>query len=137
MFLPEANQPAEILLVEDDPMLARSLEAVLRRDGYPVVLAASGRAAMDLITKRRVALVISDIFMPEGDGLELLNFLRRLTPHPPLVAMSGAGDGRIGNMLKVAGALGAARILAKPFSPTQLLALVRELIGAPELGLVE
>jgi CheY-like chemotaxis protein len=137
MFLPETNLPAEILLVEDDAALARALEAVLRRDGYPVVLATNGRAAMDCITKHRVALVISDIFMPDGDGLELLNFLRRLTPHPPLVAMSGAGDGRVGNMLKVAGALGAARILAKPFSPSQLLTLVRELIGPAAPGLVK
>ena len=131
MLLPEPSLPAEILLVEDDPALARALETVLRRDGYPVVVAANGRVAMDVVTKRRVALVISDIFMPDGDGLELLNFLRRLTPHPPLVAMSGAGDGRVGNMLQVAGALGAARILAKPFSPSQMLALVRELIGPP------
>jgi DNA-binding response OmpR family regulator len=131
MFLPEPSQIPEILLVEDDPSLARSLAAVLTRYGYPVVVAAHGRAAMDVIARRRVALVISDIFMPEGDGLELLNFIRRLTPHPPLVAMSGAGDGRVGNMLKVAGALGAARILAKPFAPSQLLALVRELIGPP------
>jgi len=131
MFLPEPSQTAEILLVEDDPALARALETVLKREGYPVVVAAHGRAAMDVVSQRRVALVISDIFMPEGDGLELLNFLRRLTPHPPLVAMSGAGDGRVGNMLKVAGALGAARILPKPFAPSQLLALVQELIGPP------
>lgn len=131
MFLPEPSQVPEILLVEDDPSLARALATVLRRDGYPVVVAAHGRAAMDVIARRRVALVVSDIFMPEGDGLELLNFIRRLTPHPPLVAMSGAGDGRVGNMLKMAGALGAARILAKPFAPAQLVALVRELIGPP------
>jgi len=130
-MLSETNQAAEILLVEDDPGLARALEVVLRREGYPVVLATDGQAAMDLIIKRRVALVISDIFMPEGDGFELLNFLRRLTPHPPLVAMSGAGDGRVSNILEIASALGATRILAKPFATAQLLALVHELIGPP------
>jgi len=47
------------------------------------------------------------------------------------VAMSGAGSGRLGNVLEIAGALGAARILPKPFAPSQLTALVRELIGPP------
>jgi len=131
MFLPEPDLPAEVLLVEDDRALSRALEAVLRRDGYPVVVATNGRAAMDAIARHRIVLVISDIFMPEGDGLELLNFLRLLNPRPPIVAMSGAGSGRLGNMLEIAGALGAARILPKPFAPSQLLALVRELIGPP------
>jgi CheY-like chemotaxis protein len=134
MFLPELDLPAEILLVEDDPALARALEVVLQRDGYQVVHAPHGRAAINIIARHRVVLVISDIFMPGGDGLELLNFLRRITPAPPIVAMSGVADGRLGNMLKVAGALGAARILAKPFAPSQLLGLVRELIGPPVLA---
>jgi CheY-like chemotaxis protein len=131
MFLPESNLPAEILLVEDDPALVRALSAVLRRSGYEVAVATHGRAAMDFLTKQRVSLVISDIFMPDGDGIELLNFLRRLTPHPPVITMSGGSESGVGNMLKVAGALGAARILAKPFSPGQLLSLVQELIGPP------
>lgn len=117
--------------MEDDPALSRVLEVVLRRAGYPVVLATNGRAAMDAIARHRVVLVISDIFMPEGDGLELLNFLRLLKPRPPIVAMSGAGVGRLGNMLEMAGALGAARMLPKPFAPSELLALVRELVGPP------
>jgi CheY-like chemotaxis protein len=134
MFLPETSQPAEILLVDDDAAISRALESILRQAGYAVVCAKHGRAAIDLIAKRHVALVISDIFMPDGDGLELLNFLRRLTPRPPVVAMSGAVDGRIGNMLKVAGALGAERVLQKPFTPIQLLVLVRELIGYPAVS---
>ena len=134
MFLPEPALPAEILLVEDDPALARSLEVVLRRDGYQVVHAPHGRAAINIIARHRVVLVISDIFMPGGDGLELLNFLRRIKPRPPIMAMSGAGDSRLGNMLKIAGDLGAARILAKPFAPSQLIGLVRELIGPPALS---
>jgi DNA-binding NtrC family response regulator len=131
MFLPEPDLPAEVLVVDDDCALSRALEAVLRRDGYPVVIATNSRAAMDAIARHRIVLVISDIFMPEGDGLELLNFLRQLNPRPPIVAMSGAGVGRLGNILEIAGALGAARILPKPFAPSQLLGLVRELIGPP------
>jgi two-component system nitrogen regulation response regulator GlnG len=86
---------------------------------------------MDFLAKQRVALVISDIFMPEGDGIELLTFLRRVTPQPLVMAMSGSGTLRVNSMLKMAGVLGAARTLAKPFQTAQFLGLVQELIGLP------
>jgi DNA-binding NtrC family response regulator len=120
--------PASILLVEDDVGLGRALAEVLRRHGYDVSVAENGRTAMEFLSRQRVALVISDIFMPEADGIELLGFLRRLTPPTPLVAMSGAGVQRV-SMLRVAGALGATRTLPKPFDLAQFLGLVRELIG--------
>lgn len=131
MAEPRANSGRRILLVEDDAALAGSLTRLLQRSGYEVFLAVHGRAAIDFVTRQRVDLIISDLFRPEADGIELINFLRRLTPHPPLLAMSGAGKGRIANMLQVAGALGAARLLEKPFTTEQLLSLVGELIGPP------
>ena len=130
MATAELNR-ASILLVEDDPSLGRSLADLLRRSGYEVSIATNGRAAMDFLSKQRVALVISDIFMPEGDGIELLGFLRRITPQPPVLAMSGSGALRVNSMLKMAGVLGAARTLAKPFQMMEFLGMVRELIGLP------
>ena len=131
MFLPENEPRTEVLLVDDDVPLARAMGELLRRYGYTVALVHHGRDAMDFVTRHRVALVISDIFMPEADGLELLGLLRRCVPCPPFVAMSGAGSYRINDMLKTAAMLGAARTLAKPFEPVQLFRLVEELIGPP------
>jgi DNA-binding response OmpR family regulator len=108
--------PNHILLVDDDVQLARSIAELLRRHGYEVALAHQGKAAMKYLATSRVALVISDIFMPDCDGIELL-------------AMSGSSTTRVTGMLKIAAALGAARTLPKPFEPSVLLALVRELIG--------
>ncbi len=130
MATAEPNR-ASILLVEDDSALGRSLAELLRRQGYDVSVATTGRAAMDFLAKQHVALVISDIFMPEGDGIELLNFLRRITPQPLVMAMSGSGALRVNSMLKMAGVLGAARTLAKPFQSVQFLGMVKELIGVP------
>lgn len=127
----ESTPPAQILLVEDDVALSRTLAEYLRRHGYTVELAHQGREAMRLLAKQRVALVISDIFMPDGDGIELLSLLRRCTPTPAVLAMSGAGMGRVEGMLKMASVLGATRTLAKPFNPAQLLRLVHDLIGPP------
>jgi DNA-binding response OmpR family regulator len=123
--------PASILLVEDDVSLGKALAEMLRRHGYEVNVVHNGRAAMDFLARRRVALIISDIFMPEGDGIELLNFLRRITPQPLVMAMSGSGALRVNSMLKMAGVLGAARTLSKPFEMVQFLGMVRELIGLP------
>lgn len=121
----------DILLVDDDESLARTLADLLRRHGYRVMLAHQGREAMKLLKRGQVSLVISDIFMPDCDGIELLNQLRRLTPTTPLLAMSGANSVRVTGMLEVAAALGAVRTIAKPFASAALIALVEELIGPP------
>ncbi len=129
MPAPEAHSSPKILLVDDDRQLAGGLAEYLQRHGYEVLLAHQGRDAMNLLARQRFALVISDIFMPEGDGIELLSLLRRCTPAPAVLAMSGGGLGQIGGMLRIASVLGATRTLAKPFHPAHLLRLVQELIG--------
>ncbi len=126
---PEVSPPPRILLVDDDDLLAESLAEYLRRHGYAVQVACEGRMAMDLLARQRFALVISDIFMPEVDGIELLGLLRRCIPPPAIVAMSGSGAGRVECMLKMASVLGASRTLSKPFQPAHLIRLVHQLIG--------
>jgi len=131
MAAPDPAPRTEILLVDDDVPLACAMADLLRRHGYVVALVHHGLAAMQYVTRQRVRLVISDIFMPEADGLELLGLLRRCVPCPPLVAMSGSGTFQFEGMLKTAEMLGAVRSLAKPFEPAQLIQLVQELIGPP------
>jgi CheY-like chemotaxis protein len=127
----EPSIRTDILLVDDDVALALTLADLLRRHGYRVMLAHQGREAMKLLKRGQVSLVISDIFMPDCDGIELLNHLRGLTPSTPLVAMSGSSNTRVGGMLQVAAALGAVRTLVKPFEAAALIGLVKELIGLP------
>ena len=134
MSAPEPRLVPKILLVDDDRQLADGLAEYLQRHGYEVLQAHQGRDAMNLLARQRVARVISDIFMPEGDGIELLSLLRRCTPAPAVVAMSGGGLGQIGGMLRIASVLGATRTLAKPFHPAHLLRLVQELIGPAASG---
>ncbi|HEX2861128.1 MAG TPA: response regulator [Lacunisphaera sp.] len=120
-----------ILLVDDDVPLARGLADFLRRRGYHVIMASGGREAMKLLERHPVSLVVSDIFMPDRDGLELLTHLRRTAPAIPVLAMSGSWCARVEGMLEMAAALGAARTLPKPFAPLELLLLVEDLIGPP------
>jgi DNA-binding NtrC family response regulator len=121
----------DILLVDDDVHLARAMAELLRRHGYGVTLVHRGRDAMTLLEREQVSLVISDLFMPDGDGIELLNHLRGLTPTTPVLAISGGDNTRVTGMLQVAAKLGAIRTLAKPFEAATLIGLVRELIGPP------
>ncbi|AOS43349.1 Alkaline phosphatase synthesis transcriptional regulatory protein PhoP [Lacunisphaera limnophila] len=121
---------SRILLVEDDAMLARTLVELLQRSDYEVALAKQGREAIERLAREPFALVISDIFMPDSDGLELLDHIRRLPMRPPVLAMSGSSTARIGGMLKVAVALGATRTLSKPFTPAEFLSTVGQLVGA-------
>lgn len=127
----ERMAPAAILLVDDDALLADTLAEFLRRHGYQTVPFYGGRAAMQHLASHPVALVISDLFMPDCDGIELIESMRRLADPPLLIAMSGSGDIRMQGMLKIAGMLGATRTLPKPFDAMELLSLVGELIGPP------
>lgn len=129
MSAADAITQPKILLVDDDDLLAESVAEYLRRHGYSVQRARDGREAMDLLARQRFALVISDIFMPEVDGIELLSMLRRCIPAPAILAMSGSGAVRVEGMLRMAQVLGASRTLSKPFQPTHLIRLVHELIG--------
>jgi DNA-binding NtrC family response regulator len=121
----------DILLVDDDVRLARTLAELLQRHGYGVTLAHQGHEAMKLLKRGRVSLVISDLFMPDCDGIELLNHLRGLAPSTPMLAISGGDNTRMTGMLQVAAKLGAVRTLAKPFESATLIGMVRELIGPP------
>ena len=120
---------ADILLVDDDVCLAEVWAQLLSRHGYHVVLAHDGRAAWRHLKRQQFALVMSDIFMPESDGLDVLNFVRQLTPRPKFLAVSGKDPCSPGSMLHIAHLLGASCTLAKPFAAERLLAAVRALIG--------
>jgi DNA-binding response OmpR family regulator len=124
--------PAARILVADDEAGVRSfLRDVLEADGYEVVQAASGKQALDEVRTGHVDLVITDLVMPEKEGIETIQALRREAPGLGIIAISGAFGGQF---LKPALKLGADAVLHKPFSPEQILAIVAELLKrrAPE-----
>ena len=74
-------------------------------------------------------LVLVDIFMPEMDGFEVIRALRTQVPLPPIVAMSGGGPTRLGDVLAIAATLGATRTLRKPFTSRELVDALRDVLG--------
>jgi CheY-like chemotaxis protein len=119
-----------VLVVDDDPAYQRTCARILREVGYDVLVAGSGREAMSVLTGARLDLLLTDIFMPEKNGLEVIQIVRRQFPHVQVICMSGGGpSGRAAEALEHARVLGARAILAKPFKATELVRLAEEAIG--------
>jgi CheY-like chemotaxis protein len=129
--LPAAPAGASILVVDDNEQIGEMLVELLQRHGFNVRVAHNGRRALAHLALQPADLVITDIFMPDCDGLELLRQLQQLKPRPRVVAMSGGKDTLMPDILKIARLMGAEGAIKKPFETAQLLQLVRGLLGDP------
>lgn len=116
-----------ILVVDDDAQLRDLMRRMLELGGFEAVEAGDGDEALKRLRQQPVSLVITDILMPNREGLETIIELRRLQPEVPIIAMSGGGAD---NYLLTASKLGAVRTLAKPFSRHELIAMVNEVLGS-------
>jgi two-component system response regulator (stage 0 sporulation protein F) len=114
---------ATILIIDDEEPIRALLRFALEAAGYEVMEAANGREGLELYRKRPTDLIITDILMPELNGLDMLLDLTREFLHAKVIAISGAGGEQ--NFLDVAKLLGARQIFQKPFNLPQLLDAVR------------
>ena len=117
-----------ILVVDDDDQLREMLRKMLEKAGYEVIEAADGKEALNLQEKSPSDLMITDIIMPEKEGIDTIMDFRMNYPQVRIIAMSGGG--RIGptEYLDMAEKLGADKTFAKPFSSKAMLATIRELL---------
>jgi CheY-like chemotaxis protein len=113
-----------ILLIDDDPLVAFTVERMLQGGGYTVIRAADGEKGLKTLRGEKIDLVITDIIMPVMEGIETIREIRQHDATVPVIAVSGGGHGSGGNYLRMAQALGATEVLAKPFDQEQLLAAV-------------
>ncbi len=121
---------ARILVVDDDASVRATIRKFLEQEGYDVVEVGDGAAALRAYREQPADLVITDIFMPETDGVETTIRLRKEFPDVKVVAITGgAYDFDKKQMLQVAEMLGAERTLTKPFERSELLDVVREVLG--------
>jgi CheY-like chemotaxis protein len=118
-----------ILVIDDDPAVRTLLERLLTDSGYEVFLAANGHAGLKIAEERAIDVAITDLVMPEGEGLETIPMLRAVRPEARIMAISGAFGGQY---LKAAQLLGADCALPKPLDREALLDAVRELLARRE-----
>jgi DNA-binding response OmpR family regulator len=110
-----------ILVIDDDIDLCLLMQEVLRAEGHKVSVAADGAQGIALQRKEPASLLITDIFMPEKEGIETIRDFREEFPSVPIIAMSGGGRLKKNGSLFTAKELGAAVILRKPFAMSDLL----------------
>ncbi len=118
-----------ILIIDDDERILRSLERILSGEGYEVGTAANGRLAMKAFEAHPADLVITDVNMPEMDGLEVIMSFRERRPDIPVIAISGGGALSKELLLDNAEVLGAVTSIQKPFDMDELLAAVARVLG--------
>lgn len=114
-----------ILLADDNEKLRRSVADILQDEGYSVVEAATGKQALVKSARQQFDLLITDLSMPEMDGLQLLTEIKRTDPGLPVIAMSGSFSGRL---LRFAATFGAVTI-EKPFKRAALMKAVESALA--------
>jgi DNA-binding NtrC family response regulator len=119
---------ANIVVIDDEPAMLRITCRTLQAAGHAVVAFANGRGGIEHFKKEAPDLLITDIFMPEMEGLETIKSARDLRPAMPIIAMSGMSFGG-GDYLHVAERFGAIATLKKPFRRSELLALVARVLA--------
>jgi two-component system, chemotaxis family, chemotaxis protein CheY len=109
-----------ILLVDDDDLSRGAVHKMLERAGYQVHSTGDGQAALNHYQESPADLVITDLIMPEMDGLEIIQQLRRTNPKIRVLAISGGGRVDAEEYLSVARKFGAVEVLPKPFTGQEL-----------------
>ncbi|MCC6458248.1 MAG: response regulator [Caldilineaceae bacterium] len=120
-----------ILVVDDNTSMREAVCEMLQEAGYETISVENGRFAAQIHRNDPINIMVTDLFMPETDGLELIHQFRHEFPDVKIIAVSGGGSRGLVELLTVAQKLGAQRTLMKPFSGEDLLTAVQELLPNP------
>lgn len=121
----------KILVIEDDDLVRSLLSIILEKEGYEVVTASNGKEGVEFFLQHSPDLVITDLIMPEQDGIETIIELKKIMPGLKIIAISGGGQvgpGQVGALdyLSVAKTFGACKILSKPIERLDLIAAISD-----------
>lgn len=117
-----------ILIVDDEPNLRALLRRILEHEGHTVVEAPDGRHGLLLWRDQLIDLVLTDIYMPEKDGIELLVAIRKTRRPTKIICMTGASERGLLNLNPAAEIMGADRTLSKPFGKEALLSTIIDVL---------
>ena len=118
---------SKVLIIEDDPDVSELLKFAAERAGHVVETASNGRHGLASFAAFEPDVVITDILMPEKEGMETIVDLRKSRPNMPIIAISGAGAVGKADILDIARKLGASRTFAKPLVIADLLGAISAL----------
>lgn len=118
----------KILIIDDEPLIQEIIESYLSPLQAQVTKFSNILDAKQLLNKESVDLIISDFHMPEGSGLDLINYLRKQNNNTPIILMSGS-------IIQGCEALKFSAFIKKPVPPAELLNLVKKLTPNPKIGI--
>jgi CheY-like chemotaxis protein len=118
----------KILVIDDEPSIRSLLDTLLRRKGYDVVLADSGRKGLELFRREYPDVIVLDLKMPEMDGLTVLRQIHSLDPKKPVIILTGAGNTEAEQQVR---ALGVTEYVEKEFSLHLLGDSLKRLLNNP------
>jgi len=121
---------AKILVIDDDPECVALLQIAFEQAGYTVFSATDGMSGLKKACNDPFDLIITDVLMPEKDGLEFMIELKRHKPDVKVIAVSGGGVLHAEDCLKMAKVFGAQQVMQKPFDINRMLQVAQELISA-------
>jgi CheY-like chemotaxis protein len=122
---------ARVLIVDDDEVVRALISALLETMGHEAIAVQNGVDALQSHHLHAADLVITDIYMPDMDGLELIRKINASKPAPPIIAMSGSASARRMDALPTAGHFGAAAVLYKPMDLDAMGAVIDRLLSRP------
>jgi DNA-binding response OmpR family regulator len=125
----ESRSRGRVLLIDDDAALLSMMDHAFTAAGYTTRTAENGRKGLGLIDAYQPDLVVTDIVMPEMEGIGAILQIKRKPRVPKIIAISGAGPGGRRDYLSWAKHLGADEVLAKPFRMSQIMAVADRLIN--------
>lgn len=119
--------PTKILVIEDDALTRLTLCNIFGRMNYATIEASNGIAGMQMFRQEKPDIVVTDLLMPDKEGLETITEIRALDPYVKIIAMSGGGSTHNLDFLQLARKFGANYTLSKPFRPTDILELLQNI----------
>lgn len=120
---------ADILIIDDEEVVRRSIRSILEPEGHVIREAATGKEGISTTHKQTPDLLITDIFMPDKDGLEVIQELRQKKPSLKILAITGGGVNRSFDLLPQAKVFGARATLQKPFLREELIEAVDQALN--------
>jgi len=117
-----------ILVIEDEILLRSLMRKGLEKKGFNVLEAVNGCDGVDIFEKEKPSLVVTDMLMPDKEGMQTIQELRQIDPNVKIVAMSGGGSTKNMAFLEMAERVGASATIAKPFKPQDLFNIIEGLL---------
>lgn len=118
----------KILVADDDKMIRQLLQTTLEKEGHEITLAVDGLEALKIAKDKIFDFLITDIIMPGVEGIEVISEIREIQPKIKVIAISSSGAVGFTSYLTLASTVGASATLKKPFTPSELITILNDLI---------